>query len=50
MYIYHARINALSAHLIHINLNRIFYTLVEHSPTKTLYFGIIWKNTHTHTK
>ena len=37
MYICHALINALSAHLIHINLNRIFYTHVEHSPTKTIY-------------
>ena len=37
MYIYHALINALSAHMIHINLNMIFYTLVEHSPTKTIY-------------
>ena len=32
MYIYHAFINALSAHLIHINLNTIFYTYVEHLP------------------
>ena len=32
MYIYHALINALSAHMIHINLNMIFYTHVEHSP------------------
>ena len=37
MYIYHAIIIALSAHLIHINLNIIFYTHVEHSPTKTSY-------------
>ena len=39
MYIYHALINALSAHMIHINLNTIFYvyTHVEHSPTKTIY-------------
>ena len=29
MYIYHALINALSAHMIHINLNMIFYTHVE---------------------
>ena len=29
MYIYHALINALSAHMI--------YTHVEHSPTKTIY-------------
>ena len=35
MYIYHELINALSAHIIHINLNIIFYTHVEHSPTKT---------------
>ena len=37
MYIYHALINALSAHTIHINLNAIFYTRAEHSPTKTIY-------------
>ena len=37
MYIYHALINALSAHMIHINLNMIFYTHVKHSPTKTNY-------------
>ena len=30
MYIYHALINALSAHMIHINLDMIFYTHVEH--------------------
>ena len=35
MYIYHALINTLSAHSIHINLNMIFYTHVQHSPTKT---------------
>jgi len=29
MSIYHALINALSAHIIHINLNMIFYTQVE---------------------
>ena len=34
MYIYHVLINALSAHIIHINLNTIFYTHVEESPTK----------------
>ena len=43
MYIYHALINALSAHMIHINLNMIFYTHAEHSPTKTIYI----KHTHT---
>ena len=37
MYFYHALINALSAHMIHINLHMIFYTHVEHSPTKTIY-------------
>ena len=31
MYIYLALINALSAHIIHINLNMILYTHVEHS-------------------
>ena len=33
IYIYHALINALSAHMIHINLNIIFCTHLEHSPT-----------------
>ena len=37
MYIYHALINALSVHMIHINLNVIFYTHVKQSPTKTIY-------------
>ena len=32
MYIYHALITALSAHMIYMNLNMIFYTHVEHSP------------------
>ena len=38
-YIYHALINAMSAHMIglHINLNTILYTHVKHSPTKTIY-------------
>ena len=55
MYIYHALINALSAHMIHINLSMIFYTHVEHSPTKTIYIKYYTKNkkcttnTHTHT-
>ena len=54
MYIYHALINALSTHMIHINLNMIFYTHVEHSPTKTIYIKYYTKNkktphTHTHT-
>ena len=46
MYIYHALINALSAHMIHINLNMIFYTYVEHSPTKTIYIKYYLKHTH----
>ena len=57
MYIYHALINALSAHMIHINLNIIFYTHVEHSSTKTIYIKYYKRNiykknalkTHTYT-
>ena len=59
MYIYHALINALGAHMIHINLNMIFYTHVKHSPTKTIYikyYLIVFNNnnksapqTRTHT-
>ena len=37
MYIYHALVNALSVRIIHINLNTVFYTYVEDSPTKTIY-------------
>ena len=44
MYIYHALINALSAHMIHINLNMILYTHVKHSPTKTVYIKYYLKN------
>ena len=36
MYMYHAIINALSAHMIHMNLNMIFYTNVEHSSVKKI--------------
>ena len=35
MYIYHALINALSAHTIHNNLNMILYTHIEHSSIQT---------------
>ena len=50
IYTYHAHINALSAHMIHINLNMIFYTHVEHSPTKTIYIKYYTeKQTHTRT-
>ena len=49
MYIYHALINALSAHIIYINLNIMFYTYVEHSPTKTIYMKYYTeKQTNTH--
>jgi len=60
MYIYHALINALSAHMIRMNLNMVFYTHVEHSPTKTIYIKYStkaktkqtkkthYKHTHTH--
>ena len=56
MYMHHALINALSAHVIHINLNMIFYTHVEHSPTNFFYIKYYKKiikrkrttNTHTH--
>ena len=52
IYIYHAPINALSAH-IHINLNRIFYTHVEQSQQNEEEKSTIRKDkqnhTHTHT-
>ena len=48
MSIYNALINALSAHIIHINLNTIFYTHAEDSPTKTIYIRH-YMETHTHT-
>ena len=44
MYIYHALINALSAHMIRINLNMIFYAHVKRSPTKTIYIKYYLKN------
>ena len=50
MYIYDALINALSAHMIHINLNMIFYTHVEHSPTKTIYIKYYIKIKKKHYK
>ena len=49
MYIYHALISALSAHMIHINLNEIFYTHVWHSPTKTICITY-YMETHTHSR
>ena len=50
MYIYHALINALSAHMIRINLNMIFCAHVEHSPTKTIYIKYYYKNKKKHYK
>ena len=47
MYIYHALISTMSAHMIHINLNMIFYTHVEHSPTKTVYITKNKNKKHT---
>ena len=53
MYIYHALITALSAHMIYMNLNMIFYTHVEHSPTKSFYIKYYTEKqthaVHTHT-
>ena len=52
MYIYHALINALSAHLIYINLNTIVYRHVEHSPSQITFMRYYMKthaHTHTHT-
>ena len=48
MYSYHALINALSAHMIDMNLDTIFYTHTEHSPTKTILHKVLYGNTHTH--
>ena len=49
MYIYHALINALSIHMIHININMIFYTHVEHNPPKTIYIKY-YKNIYIYIK
>ena len=46
MYIYHVLIDVLNIHMIHINLNMIFYTHVEHSPNKTFYIRY-YMETHT---
>ena len=47
MYIDHALISALSTQMIHINLNTISYTHVEHSPTKTIDTKDMEKRTKT---
>ena len=49
MFLYHALINALSAHMIHINLNKIFYTHAEHNPTEAINIKNYMENTHTPT-
>ena len=55
MYIHHVLVNALSADMIHINLNMILCIHVEHSPTKTIYLKYYkktkmhYKHTHMHT-
>ena len=50
MYIYHALINALSAHMIHINLNTIFCAHVEHLPNQFTYIRYYMEtNMHAHT-
>ena len=50
MYIYHALINALNADMIHININTIFYTYVERSPTKTIYIKYYMEKKKSKTK
>ena len=47
MFICHTLINTLSASMIHNNLNMIFCTHVEHSPTKTVYIKY-YTEKHTH--
>ena len=49
MYIYRAIINVLGGHIIHINLNMIFYIHVEHSPIKNNLHTEAHTHTHTHT-
>ena len=48
MYIYHALISVLSTHMIHINLNTIFYTHLAQSHQNNLH-KVLYENTHTHT-
>ena len=46
MYTYHALITALSAHMVHINLNTIFYTHVKQSYQNNLH-KVLYGKTHT---
>ena len=48
VYIYHALINALNAHILHINLNTIFYTEIEDSPNRNNLHKALYAGTHTH--
>ena len=55
MYIYHALINAMRAHIIHIHPKQDIYTHTVHSPTKTIYIKYYTKkiqqqNKKTHYK
>ena len=49
MYLYCTLINALSAHIVHINLNMIIYTHVQHSPFKNNLHIVLYGNTDTYT-
>ena len=49
MYIYRMLINALSACIIHINLNMIFCTHAEHGPVENNLHKVLYGNTPTHT-
>ena len=42
MYIYHALINALSTHMIHINLNTIFYTHTCNDCSRNWILILVW--------
>ena len=52
MHIYYALIDALSAHMIYINLKTAFSTHVKHSPTKTVYIKYYLEkgNARTHAR
>ena len=49
MYIFHVLIHARNAHMIPINLNTIFDTHIEQSPTKTVYIKYYMEQNPTHT-
>ena len=42
-YIYHALIDVLSAHMIHVNLNTAFYALIEQSPTNCKLHKVLYE-------